>query len=87
MYLDDISLFTKNNFKKRTVNLSITSEDIQSVSISISESVNLYEICHRKICHVNNDKQKTTNDGKNRTTRSRKIRTLEEIAQSAGTIE
>ena len=28
------------------------------------------------MCHANNDEQKTTNDGKNRTTKSRKIRTL-----------
>ena len=27
---------------------------------------------HRKMCHVNNEKRKTVNDGRNRTTKSRK---------------
>ena len=29
-------------------------------------------IMHGKICHSNNEKQKTTNEGRNRTTKSRK---------------
>ena len=35
-------------------------------------------IWHRKICHANNEKWETTNDGKNRTTESRNITMLQE---------
>ena len=35
-------------------------------------------IWYRKMCHANNEKQKTTNGGRNRTTKSRKNRTFAE---------
>ena len=49
---------------KRTINPKTGIKEIQS---GYSDG-----IWHRKMCHVNNEKRKTANDGRNRTTKSGK---------------
>ena len=67
-YMDDIKLFAKN--ETRIGNLNTGSENIR---LGYRDG-----IWHRKMCHANNEKPKKANKGKNRTTNSRKIRTLGE---------
>ena len=57
--MDDIKLFVNNEKELETL--------IQAVMI-----YNRDKMWHRKMCHANNKKQKTRNDGCNRTTKSRK---------------
>ena len=62
MNMDNIKLFAKN--EKRIGNPDTDSEDIHSGYRA--------GIWDRKMCHANNEKWKTTNDGRNGTTKSRK---------------
>ena len=67
--MDDIKVFAKN--EKRVGNPSTGSGNIQS---GYSD-----RIWPRKMWQADNENWKTTNDGRNRTTKSRKIRMLGEI--------
>ena len=62
MYMDDSKLFDKN--EKRIGNLNTDRENIQSGYRD--------GIWHRKICHANNEKRKTTSDERCKTMKSRK---------------
>ena len=57
--MEDIKLFAKNKKELETL--------IQAVRIYCSN-----RIWHRKMCPANNENQKMINDGRNRTTKSRK---------------
>ena len=59
--MEDIKLIAKNENELETL--------IQAVKIYSDDKD---EILHRKICHANYEKQKTTNDGSNKSTISRK---------------
>ena len=68
-------------FAKNEKELKTSSENIQSV--------NRNGIWHRKMHHASNEKQQKTPDGRNGTTKSRKIRTLreKEIYNYSGILE
>ena len=69
MYIDDINLFVKNE-KELEILIQV---------VSIYSDGYRDGIWHREMCHANNEKQKMANDGRNKTTKSRKkIRTLRE---------
>ena len=58
MYMDEIKMFVKKkkDLEKLIHSLRIYSDDDR----------------HRKVCHTNNEKWKTANDGRNRSVKSRK---------------
>ena len=62
MYMDDIKLFAKNEKELETL--------IKAVRI-YNDDIGM-EFGMKKMCHANNEKRKTTNDGINRTTKLRK---------------
>ena len=64
MYIANIKLFTKNEKELETIILAIK---IYSNNIGMGFAI--------EKCHANNEKWKTTNDGRNRTTKSRKYKT------------
>ena len=56
MYMDNIKLFAQNEKELET-----------QIQLGYRGG-----ILHKKMCHANNEKQKTANDGRNKTTESRK---------------
>ena len=63
-HMDIIKIFTTNEKKKLETQIQMITIYSQDIADGI---------WHRKICHANNERQKITNGGSNRTTKSRKM--------------